>query len=53
MANSRQSQTCPYCHKPGIPKEVDGVTYYLHENTVQFSETISFGFTYCPSRATQ
>jgi hypothetical protein len=42
-------RACPHCGKPGMIEEVDGQTYYVHKQTVEFGkETTNFGFRYCP-----
>ncbi len=49
VAPKPKTQTCPHCRKPGMIEEVDGQTYYVHKQTVEFgSETTNFGFKYCP-----
>jgi len=45
MANDKQTQICPHCGKPGKIEEVEGQTYYVHKQPVEFGkETTNFGF---------
>jgi len=49
VAPKPKTQMCPHCGKPGMIEEVDGQTYYVHKQTVEFgSETTNFSFKYCP-----